>query len=76
MSNPDPRGRAGVEAHDDSLAWLWALVDVLMPGLYIQNTSGGMFIRGTLTEAERVVTAARTAGNKKLTIVDVPYTWI
>ena len=58
----------------DSLAWLWELVDVLMPELYISKGESGMFIRGTLTEAERIVAAARAAGNKKLTIV--PYTWI
>jgi hypothetical protein len=36
---------------DVDSAWLWQLVDVLMPELYISKDNGGMFIRGTLTEA-------------------------
>ena len=70
---PDQRALSGIQAHNDALQWLWNQVDVLMPELYLSEDEDASFIRGYLTETERLVQNAHAAGNTKLSIV--PFTW-
>ena len=87
--SPEQRMAELVRKHNDALAWLWPLVDVLMPELYISEKVNADFTRGMLREAERIVanTAATTATSdsrrrshsprqQAAALEIVPFTWM